>query len=508
MAFSGELAKLLHVGELFKGAADENNILFLYLLNDVRFNEAMNSIATLRTNGGRTNVLLFALDTLVCPHVQRLNLNIPCIWFGVDLPESTPWYGESDLIKHWKLTMLALRKFVLIALALAWGFSAWFVDTDTVFLQDPYVELTGNYDLWIQDGSRGCRDISETCKNMFGFYSKTCNASWEYNTGFMFWRSSRRTRRFATQLLYELDGIFTHGRLAQIYDDQILLSFFIHHGSGIDLDLSVKVLPRLRYPHGNLFFDERLCIDKDATAGPSSWRERCCGVVMVHNNFLFDPNGDEKTRRLQTHGLWYSDSSKLQCCPRPPAATWRPLLADGEAGALPPLPLPFASFGGSSASTASGALDVAVGGDRQASTVLRLKAGWTYVSYLDLVRAVRAGHLVVLELGTAPVGGDAAATSAKLPEPKVAEFLWRTHRFPVELEVVVDPRAWLFLPTPRCASVLAEWLRPQDDSDGDGLPPLGSLRARLRFPALWGTIPTDDQRQLYAARACQEVPCW
>ena len=55
--------------------------------------------------------------------------------------------------------------------ALANGVSAFLVDTDTVFLQDPYDGLVGDADVWIQDGSPGCHALNEALD--------------EFNTGFM-----------------------------------------------------------------------------------------------------------------------------------------------------------------------------------------------------------------------------------------------------------------------------------------------------------------------------------
>merc|ERR1740121_1219968 len=122
-------------------------------------------------------------------------------------------------------------------------------------------------------------------------------------------------------ILEDLGAIYSNGYLVQIIDDQTLLSFHVHHAH-LDRQnaLRVSVLPRFRYPNGDVFFEQALC---------GTWRERCCEVVAVHNNFLKDLSGHDKEDRLRHWGLWFLEGIHVpaQCCAHPQRSAWELLLA-------------------------------------------------------------------------------------------------------------------------------------------------------------------------------------
>ena len=50
--------------------ADEDGVIFVYVFNHVRLAEARNSIASLKRFGRRSNILVFAMDHLVCEQLS------------------------------------------------------------------------------------------------------------------------------------------------------------------------------------------------------------------------------------------------------------------------------------------------------------------------------------------------------------------------------------------------------------------------------------------------------
>ena len=59
------------------------------------------------------------------------------------------------------------------------------------------------------------------------------------------------------------------------------------------LCVKARTFPKRVFPNGDVYFKERLC-------GP--WAEACCAVVMVHNNWIYDFDGQTKISRLQALG--------------------------------------------------------------------------------------------------------------------------------------------------------------------------------------------------------------
>ena len=59
-----------------------------------------------------------------------------------------------------KFMELVFFKYLYVAIVVANGFGAFLVDTDVVFLQDPYVgvEGPGDHDIWIQYERPGCSE--------------------------------------------------------------------------------------------------------------------------------------------------------------------------------------------------------------------------------------------------------------------------------------------------------------------------------------------------------------
>eukprot|EP00929_Paragymnodinium_shiwhaense_P081977 TRINITY_DN43013_c0_g1_i1.p1 TRINITY_DN43013_c0_g1~~TRINITY_DN43013_c0_g1_i1.p1 ORF type:complete len:504 (-),score=80.49 TRINITY_DN43013_c0_g1_i1:58-1503(-) len=476
--FTSMLQALLPTGELLKPIVNDDGMYFMYMFNSVRVEEAANSISSLQTYGNSRNIVVYSMDEGVCPKLTKLlwPSEVHCIWTGMKQPKSVPYYGEMNRAKHCEFLQLVLHKFLFVALGIVWGYNVFYVDTDTVFLQDPKPELAGDHDIWIQDGSKGCL--------------KSEAPVWEYNTGLMYWKSSPKVRRFLMQLLNDAQLLVSNTYLAQIHDDQTMLSFYLH--SMPDEKLRLKVFPRLKFPNGDVFFTHRLC---------GSWEEDCCDVVVIHNNFLLDHDDKTKISRLKESGYWVlpekkpakataagaqadsgwssgssaasSSSYRAGCCTRPRYLLdpeWRKSLLQPSS-----LPLPYGMPTGESG-------------------VLRIRGhrgGWT--PYVDLVRALLAGYHVVLEVGDQPPHW----------QPKTVLFIWGQGKLHESIDVVLSEggaQAWLFLARPRVTEVMTDWLFEADN----GLPPAASLRARFRLLYRWN----EGDSVLNVARACQEVPCW
>jgi len=257
------------------------------------------------------------------------------------------------------------------------------------------------------------------------------------------------------------------------------MSFYIHYDRDLP-PLRVKLLSTVRYPNGDVFFVRQLCED---------YNKRCCDVVMIHNNFMRDPDGKTKIGRLQKSGFWIADNDANggrrwppDCCRRPERRETESLLA---APIIPP------SY---------------PGGWARPMHVRAHRGEWT--AYLDLVRLLRQGFHVVLEHENAPQNS--------LPGeliPTRLHYLLRN-----DVHVVDAGSVWLFLSSIETISIIANWL-----GLNDGFPPRGSLQRHLQYPMRTPGRKKEEvvylhprktirwsveSRTFHAVRICEDVPCW
>ena len=216
---------------------------------------------------GISNILVVCLDAKA--HRTLSRYPVTTFYFhGKPSLEKTTLFGAN------RFRRITFLKMLFVSLALERGYDILFVDSDAVFLDDPYPHLDYDCDLNIQSGS----------------HSLERNGQLYVNTGFFFARSNASCISFFKRLL-------RYASLTRLYtDDQSYFNTLLKRRPAL---LSVQILDLKKFPNGKIFWEHQ---------------DQLIQPAMIHNNFAIGLR--EKISRFKVRGLWYlpEEQSKTAEC--------------------------------------------------------------------------------------------------------------------------------------------------------------------------------------------------